>query len=150
MFRKLFNQKNPKELRQTLVETTDEKCNELLKDLNIKLTVLKDQINTDTGVSCTRLENLVNAVEDILDSVRWRDNIPDLESGKFAAQRRNQPGQGLKILEPNQMLSRLPISLAQSKAGNNSEKLNQAKMKLGNYCTLCTDQKNLQKTSIKV
>ena len=41
------------------------------------------------------------------------------------------------------MLSRLPISLAQSKAGNNSEKLNQAKMKLGNYCTLCTDQKNL-------
>ena len=74
MFRKLFNQKNPKELTQTLAETTDEKCNELLKDLNIKLTVLKDQINTDTGVSCTRLENLVNAVEDILDSVRWRDN----------------------------------------------------------------------------
>ena len=143
MFRKLFNQKNPKELTQTLAETTDEKCNELLKDLNIKLTVLKDQINTNTGVSCTRLENLVNAVEDILDSVRWRDNIPDLEIGKFAAQRRNQPGQGLKILEPNQMLSRLPISLAQSKAGNNSEKRNQAKMKLGNYCTLCTDQENL-------
>ena len=32
-------------------------------------------------------------------------------------------GQGLKILTPNQMLSRLPISLAQLKAGNNSEKL---------------------------
>ena len=31
--------------------------------------------------------------------------------------------QGLKILTPNQMLSRLPISLAQLKAGNNSEKL---------------------------
>ena len=30
---------------------------------------------------------------------------------------------GLKILTPNQMLSRLPISLAQLKAGNNSEKL---------------------------
>ena len=35
----------------------------------------------------------------------------------------NQPGKGLKILAPNQMLSRLPISLAQLKAGNNSEKL---------------------------
>ena len=29
----------------------------------------------------------------------------------------------LKILTPNQMLSRLPISLAQLKAANNSEKL---------------------------
>ena len=35
----------------------------------------------------------------------------------------NQSGQGLKILAPSQMLSRLPISLAQLKAGNNSEKL---------------------------
>ena len=34
-----------------------------------------------------------------------------------------QKGQGLKILIPNQMLSRLPISLDQLKAGNNSEKL---------------------------
>ena len=31
--------------------------------------------------------------------------------------------QRVKILTPNQMLSRLPISLAQLKAGNNSEKL---------------------------
>ena len=31
--------------------------------------------------------------------------------------------QGLKILTPSQMLSRLPISLAQLNAGNNSEKL---------------------------
>ena len=34
-----------------------------------------------------------------------------------------QQGHGLKILTPNQMLSRLPITLAQLKAGNNSEKL---------------------------
>ena len=34
-----------------------------------------------------------------------------------------QEGQGLKILTPQQMLSRLPISLAQLKAGNNSQKL---------------------------
>ena len=35
----------------------------------------------------------------------------------------DQLRQGLKLLIPNQMLSRLPISLAQFKAGNNSEKL---------------------------
>ena len=35
---------------------------------------------------------------------------------------KNQLGLGLKILTSNQMLSRLPISLAQLKAGNNSEK----------------------------
>ena len=34
-----------------------------------------------------------------------------------------QIGQGLKILTPDQMLSRLPITSAQLKAGNNSEKL---------------------------
>ena len=35
----------------------------------------------------------------------------------------DQSGQGLKILTSNPMLSRLPISLAQLKSGNNSEKL---------------------------
>ena len=49
--------------------------------------------------------------------------MPDLENEEFAPHRRNQQGQGLKILTPNQMLSRLPISLAQIKSGNNSEKL---------------------------
>ena len=47
--------------------------------------------------------------------------MPELESEESAAQRRNQTGQGLKILTPNQMLSRLPISFAQLKAGNNSQ-----------------------------
>ena len=36
---------------------------------------------------------------------------------------RNQQGKGLKILKPGEMLSRLPITLAQLKAGNNSQKL---------------------------
>ena len=36
---------------------------------------------------------------------------------------RQQQGQGLKMQIPNQMLSRLPIYLAQLKVGNNSEKL---------------------------
>ena len=43
------------------------------------------------------------------------------------------------------MLSRLPISLAQLKAGNNSEK-----MKVVKFCILCKDQKNLQNDSTKV
>ena len=73
--------------------------------------------------------------------------MPELESEESAKQRRNQQGEGLKILTPNQMLSRLPISLAQLKAGNNSENL---KTKLGNYYILCTDQKKLQQIFIKV
>ena len=40
-----------------------------------------------------------------------------------SAEQRNQEGKELKILTPNQMLSRLPMTLAQLKAGNNSEKL---------------------------
>ena len=39
----------------------------------------------------------------------------------------NQEGQGLKILTPDQMLSRLATTLAQLKAGNNSEKLKNKK-----------------------
>ena len=37
--------------------------------------------------------------------------------------KQNQIGEGLKTLTPNQMLSRLPMSLPQLKTGNNSEKL---------------------------
>ena len=51
-------------------------------------------------------ESIVKIVENIL---------------KFNEQK--QSGKGLKILTPSQMLSRLPITLAQLKAGNNSEKL---------------------------
>ena len=36
--------------------------------------------------------------------------------------KQNQEEKGLKILTPQQMLSRLPITLAQLKAGNNFEK----------------------------
>ena len=49
--------------------------------------------------------------------------MPGLQSKESAAERRNQPGQRQKILTPDQMLSRLPITWAQLKAGNNSEKL---------------------------
>ena len=42
---------------------------------------------------------------------------------EFTLKEQKQKGQELKILTANQMLCRLPISLAQLKAGNNSEKL---------------------------
>ena len=43
-----------------------------------------------------------------------------LEAKKLA---KEQERTGLKIITPNQMLKRLPIALAQIKAGNNSESL---------------------------
>ena len=44
-----------------------------------------------------------------------------LKARKKAAE--EQEGTGLKILTPKQMLQRLPVALAQVKAGNNSESL---------------------------
>ena len=49
--------------------------------------------------------------------------MPELESEVSAVKKRNQQRQGLKILTPDQILTRLPITLAQLKAGNNSRKL---------------------------
>ena len=56
--------------------------------------------------------------------------MPDLESEESAIKRTNKKGQGLKVLAPDQMLSRLPISSAQLKAGNNSEELKNETMQL--------------------
>ena len=49
-------------------------------------------------------------------------DMSKLESEEFFEQRRNKQGKGLEVLKPKQMLSRLPITLAQLKARNNSEK----------------------------
>ena len=57
-----------------------------------------------------------------------------------------QEGKGLKILTPSQMLSRLPISLAQLKAGNNSEKL---KNEIGQLLYSLYRSKNLTKEIYK-
>ena len=51
------------------------------------------------------------------------DKIVEIVEDILKFNKQNQEGKGLKILIPNQMLSRLPITLAQLKAGNNSEKL---------------------------
>ena len=59
-----------------------------------------------------------------------------------------QKEQGLKILTSNQMLSRLPITLAQLKAGNNYEKLKNEIRQL--FYSLYRSKKNLQSNPIKV
>ena len=88
-----------------------------------------------------------NVPENIKIMTEENEKIIDIVERILYFNRLDQSGQCLKILTPNQMLSRLPISLAQLNAGNNSENL---KMKLGNYCILSTDLKNLQKMFIKV
>ena len=65
---------------------------------------------------------------DVLDSVTSRVQggemvLTAFKSGIFQVSKESQEGEGLKILTPNQMLKRLPIGLAQVKAGNNSESL---------------------------
>ena len=92
-----------------LVKTNDKtKNNEVVKVINSGFKDLKEEIKkmSEAEIEIEDPESIVEIVEEIL---------------KFNEQ--NQQGEGIKILTPNQMLSRLPITLAQLKAGNNSEKL---------------------------
>ena len=54
---------------------------------------------------------------------RRRRKFDESMAERTKMRRQDQNAQGLKILSPPQKLSRLPISLARLKAGNNSEKL---------------------------
>ena len=53
----------------------------------------------------------------------FRDYIEMLSNANYDSKHTETKGKGLKILTPKQMLQRLPIALAQVKAGNNSESL---------------------------
>ena len=69
----------------------------------------------------------------------------------FTLKKRKKVGKVLKILAPNQMLSRLPISLTQLKAGNNSEKLkNQIRRLLYSLYGLKKLTKKLYKSLIDI
>ena len=59
----------------------------------------------------------------MLKKIKNKNSIVEIAEHVLYFNQLNQLGKGLKILTPNKMLSRLPISLAQLKAGNNSEKL---------------------------
>ena len=92
-----------------LNKTNDKtKNNELVNVINSGLEDLKEEIN-----KMSKYEKEIKKPDKIVQIV---ENILNFN-------KQNQQGQGLKILTPSQMLSRLPIALAQLEAGNNSKKL---------------------------
>ena len=120
---------------------------------------LKNEIKqmSEYRIKGERADAIVNLIEKILDFIEQLDRfytpeesprniMPHLESEESSAQRKNQRGQGLKILTPQQMLSRLPFFLAQLKAGNNFEKL---KSKIIQLLYLLYRSKKLSKTICK-
>ena len=104
-----FNFQNPGDMLKNLYQINDkEKKNRLVNVINSGLKDLKEEIKemSEDEISIEKPDKIVKIVKEIL---------------KFNKQ--NQEGHGIKIITPNQTLSRLPISLVQLKAGNNSEKL---------------------------
>ena len=97
--------------------------NGLLTRLNIGLEKLENDIKnmSQNEVENKKLGYLKDLIKTIVDTSQKLDDMPPLESEEEAAQR--QQGRELKILIPKQMITRLPILLAQLKAGNNSQKL---------------------------
>ena len=57
------------------------------------------------------------------EAIKFCDYSLIMSEAKSKAKQNETKGTGLKILTPKQMLQRLPIALAQVKAGNNSENL---------------------------
>ena len=110
LFKKHFKLERPVFLYKVLYETNNdkEKNSKLVNIFNSGLEDLEKEIKemSKEEIEIEKPYNIVKVVKKIL------------EINKI-----NQQGKGIKILTPNQMLSRLPITLSQLKAGNNSEKL---------------------------
>ena len=111
LFNKYFKFQRPSDMLMLLNKTNDtEKNNKLVNKLiNSGLKDLKEEIKkmSEVEIENEDPELIVKVVEKILE---------------FNKQNQ-QKGQGIKILTPNKMLTRLPIALAQLQAGNNSNKL---------------------------
>ena len=96
------------------------------QDLECLLENLKE-LKNNSGKN----KDLVNVIEkglkdlkeEVKDMSKAEREIEDIAEKNLEFNKQNQEGKGLKILTPNQMLSRLPVSLAQLQAGNNSQKL---------------------------
>ena len=97
----------------------------MLKDLH----KINDKKKSNNLVNLIKsgLSDLKNETENMNEEEKEFDEpneIVDIVEEILEFNKQNQQGQGLKILTPDdQMLSRLPITLAQLKAGNNSQKL---------------------------
>ena len=77
---------------------------------------------SDHEVRNTNLDLIAYFVEKILNIIKTINNQEE--------QPKRQKGQGLKMLTPQQTITRLPILLAQLKAGNNSQKLKNERRQL--------------------
>ena len=109
LFKEYFNFKVPSDLAKKLFETKDKKRNnELVELIRVRWSNLQEEIEqmSEDEKETEKTDKTLEILEEIL-----------------IFNRKKQSGGRLKILTPNQMLSRLPITLAQLKAENNSEKL---------------------------
>ena len=107
-FKEYFNYSSPDTMIKKLKNAGDEKNKNMIKLINKNLNKMKKIIKNVP-------ENKTFKIEENKKIIDIVERILELNSEK-------QLQQGLKILTPNQMLSRLPITLSQLKAGNNSEK----------------------------
>ena len=108
-FNHYFSYLNPDIMLKRLRDASDKKNKDMVESINKKLTTMKNIVK--------------NVPKDKVSRVEENERITDIAERILELNSENQLGLGLKILTPNQTLSRLPISLAQLKAGNNSEKL---------------------------
>ena len=85
--------------------------------------ISKDQVYL-IEKTLTKIKNIVrNVPKDNPLKTEENEKVIDIVERILELNSQNQLGLGLKFLTPNQMLSRLSISLAELKAGKNSEKL---------------------------
>ena len=90
---------------------------------NAKSEINNDQVYLIEKV-LIKIQNIVkNVPKDKSFKIEENEKMIDIVERIIELNNENQLRGGLKILTPNQMLSRLPITLTQLKAGNNSEKL---------------------------
>ena len=94
-----------------------------------------DKIKED--LKCRFFKNAKNIIKD------FKKIINIVQRILYFNQLEQQKGKGLKILTPDQMISRLPITLSQLNAGKILKNL---KTKLDNYCILCKDKKAYKTT----
>ena len=99
------------------LEEAKNRKKDYLKYLNI---TRKGNKNLKQKKPLSNIENYFNARNSAIKFIEDYGSMI-LEARRLAKE--DQEGKGLKILTPNQMLKRLPIALAQVKAGNNSESL---------------------------
>ena len=101
----------------------NEKLDESFDKITTRLNALKNLVKILSGTTEKKIiDDVIKGAEFTLDYIAsWGDS--DSESDFSSFEVNDTKGSGLKILTPNQMHSRLPISLAQLKAGSNSEKL---------------------------